>query len=388
MKKKEWKYNLKRNDQFESRKSDNQRGSELMRQGRRIDIGAGGNSFHVDLKQGLWLGADEYNNAPFYTSMKGEIVAQRLTIDNFVAPTDASVTYTPPGSWVLVGDPTYPAAYTKYAWTVGQYFEIVFIGTSIGLCFATGSQMGKVKIYVDSILDSTVDLYSNPYIRKFVWTKTSLENVSHTIKCEIETANVLSTGNSVVFAGYSLFPNEGIKLQALSNIIYVYAANVVTDAQGYILGYVSVPAGYVVYNLISAQLSTKVVKHYIGASDLGTVWDITNPAGNTFRYTYASGTTAFFGALVAGVSTVTISGGTMNAGNLGTFTVDAIDIANTYFEITNAGGVVESGKTGKIRHDNPPDCPKIQWREDYYELYDGLATTTYPMQLTLMLSKL
>lgn len=388
---KEWKNKEKRSDKFELIKLDNQRGSELMRQGRRIDVGAGGNSFHVDINQGLWLGSEQYTTAPYYVSMTGEITAQRLTIDNFVSPDDTGITYT--GTWTSGADPTYPAGRIDYSLTVTDYFEFTFTGTSVGLNFSTGSNMGKVKVYLDGTLDETVDLYANVYIRRIMWNATDLQNVSHTIKCVVETKNASSSANYVIFGGYTLFPNDGIKLEALSNILYSYGANITTDAQGYVRTVISCPAGYVVYSLISAKFSAKVVSHQIGGISVAgsastTYWNITDQGGNTFRYTYASGETPFLNVIVAATSTVTLSGGDMNAGNLGTFTVDAVDTSNNYFEVTNAAGVAETGKTATIIHDNPPDCPKVQWREDYFEIYDGVASTVYPMTTLLMLSKL
>lgn len=76
-----------------------------------------------------------------------------------------------------------------------------------------------------------------------------------------------------------------------------------------------------------------------------TRFDITNPAGTTFRYTFdGTGTDPGYSATFPNVGdTVVIAGQNFNAGNNGTFLVTASG-AN-YFEVTNAGGVAENDKT-------------------------------------------
>jgi len=73
-------------------------------------------------------------------------------------------------------------------------------------------------------------------------------------------------------------------------------------------------------------------------------FDITNPSGTTFRYTWdGTGTDPNFvdNQMVVG-DKVVINSSTFNAANNGTFTVAAVD--NSYFEIINASGVAEANK--------------------------------------------
>lgn len=90
-----------------------------------------------------------------------------------------------------------------------------------------------------------------------------------------------------------------------------------------------------------------------------TQFDITNPAGTTFRYTFdgtgtdpsISATNPYVGELVI------ISGQNFNAGNNGSFVVTAS--AANYFEVTNAAGVAENNKTigtGYIRRQGLVPC--------------------------------
>lgn len=93
------------------------------------------------------------------------------------------------------------------------------------------------------------------------------------------------------------------------------------------------PANIRVYNATSNS----------GASN--TQFDITNPAGSTFRYTYdGTGTDPGISAASVPVGTIVqIYSPNFNSNNNGVFTVTGSG-AN-YFEVTNASGVAESNKT-------------------------------------------
>jgi hypothetical protein len=78
--------------------------------------------------------------------------------------------------------------------------------------------------------------------------------------------------------------------------------------------------------------------------DSTTRFDITNTAGNTYRYTYdATGTDPNVDHHIKVGSIVVIAAQNFTAANNGTFTVTAV--AAAYFEVTNASGVVEANKT-------------------------------------------
>jgi hypothetical protein len=78
--------------------------------------------------------------------------------------------------------------------------------------------------------------------------------------------------------------------------------------------------------------------------DSTTQYDITNPGGTTFRYTYdGTGTDPMTAQKVFVGKTVQINGANFSSGNNGTFTITGT--GSNYFEVTNASGVVESNKT-------------------------------------------
>lgn len=96
-------------------------------------------------------------------------------------------------------------------------------------------------------------------------------------------------------------------------------------------------------DLITAFAEETGIAYAIGSPT--TQFDVTNPAGLTFRYTYdATGTDPKITALTFPIgATVVITDTNLAAGNRGTFTVTGS--GSNYFEVTNAAGVVESNKT-------------------------------------------
>ncbi len=98
-------------------------------------------------------------------------------------------------------------------------------------------------------------------------------------------------------------------------------------------------------NLASAQ---PVVRILTANSELGgssTQFDITNPAGTTFRYTYdGNGTDPVINSGTVPIgSYVDVQANGFAAGNKGAFVTTGV--GSNYFEVTNASGVVESNKT-------------------------------------------
>lgn len=79
--------------------------------------------------------------------------------------------------------------------------------------------------------------------------------------------------------------------------------------------------------------------------DATTQFDITNPAGTTFRYTYdTTGTDPAISATTVPIGTYILVGAqNFTAANNGIFVVTGVGAS--YFEVTNAGGVAEANKT-------------------------------------------
>jgi len=81
-----------------------------------------------------------------------------------------------------------------------------------------------------------------------------------------------------------------------------------------------------------------------GIGTATTEFDVSNPSGSTYRYSYSGGYDPLITALTVPLnSSIKIIATNMASGNEGTFTVTAS--GNNYFEVTNAAGVVESSKS-------------------------------------------
>ena len=119
----------------------------------------------------------------------------------------------------------------------------------------------------------------------------------------------------------------------------------------------SIVVGATTYALTTnfkAGLAAGVVDTCPIGTELGdstTVWNITNPTGTTFRYTWTTvGTDPVPNTALAVNDCVQIGGANFNTLNKGIFVVTAKGV--NYFEITNASGVKETDKalgTGYIR---------------------------------------
>jgi len=122
----------------------------------------------------------------------------------------------------------------------------------------------------------------------------------------------------------------------------------------------------------------------IEAIDIGeatTQFDITNPSGSTFRYTYdGTGTDPDLSRVIVS-DEIVLAAQNFNAANNGTFTITGIGY--NYFEVTNASGVAEANKTigtgtitlnPKITEDAVMYMTSGYWKESSTPATSGTAT--------------
>lgn len=130
------------------------------------------------------------------------------------------------------------------------------------------------------------------------------------------------------------------------------------------------------------KADTNGIRVYTSA-DLGsstTQFDITNPSGSTFRYTYDStGTDPAITSNIFVGDVVHTMGSNFAAGNKGSFIVTAVD--TDYFEVSNSSGAAENDKTlgtGALRINNHLTGSPISFNVNYYKdrLYLGDYTDT------------
>ena len=248
-------------------------------------VGAGNRSIHADIGQGLWLGHEQFDRATFRVDMDGIVYAKRLTLENFVNDNDPSITYT--GIWVREAVGVLYGRSRTVSNTVGNHFEISFIGTSIGLILERTGNQGQLEISIDGIVITTIDLFSTAlFSRSVVWQRTNLENRAHILRGTVRMRNVSATDNRIGLQGYTLFPHEGIKMEQLSCDLYSFFGNLTTDANGYVKTVPSVPSGYSVYCIVGVSLSESVMSDTI-LTDPKIAWKTTS----IFLYNGAANTT-------------------------------------------------------------------------------------------------
>lgn len=111
---------------------------------------------------------------------------------------DALATYT--GSWSTSGFGSgYYNNTDHYTTSMNSTAEYTFSGTSVSWYGVKGSDHGKADVYIDGMLDSTIDTYSaTRSVQAGLYTKTGLSSGSHTIKIVVRSdRNASSSGNYV-----------------------------------------------------------------------------------------------------------------------------------------------------------------------------------------------
>lgn len=175
----------------------------------------------------------------------------RVIVDDL----DAAISYV--GSW------SYSASSMQFynrsyhtTLTPNDYLTYTFTGTRIGIFSSKGPYMGKIDVYIDNVLDSTIDLYSALLLTRFlVYEKTGLSAGSHTIKIVLRSdKNAASTGYNFYF--------DAFKIGALvkgTNLYLVQAGANFTgslNANGYTSATFPVFSDHEFISIIGAYLNT------------------------------------------------------------------------------------------------------------------------------------
>jgi alpha-L-fucosidase len=102
------------------------------------------------------------------------------------------------GTWSQFSNNSYFNNTTTFTTSAGLVAQLSFTGSSIKWFGVSSSEHGKVDVFIDDILDSTVDLYSVTRSTGVVYTKSGLASGSHTIKIVVRSdRNVSATSNYV-----------------------------------------------------------------------------------------------------------------------------------------------------------------------------------------------
>ncbi|MBP3965575.1 fibronectin type III domain-containing protein [Paenibacillus sp. DLE-14] len=119
---------------------------------------------------------------------------------------DSAITYS--GSWTLDNWTGDYADTEKYSKTTNDYAQFTFTGNKIQVIGYKQHNLGKVGIYIDGALDSTVDLYTSgtgPQ-QTVLYEKSGLSSGAHTIKLVVTgTKNAASSDYYVVLDAFKVF---------------------------------------------------------------------------------------------------------------------------------------------------------------------------------------
>ncbi len=131
------------------------------------------------------------------------------------------------GSWsYLENDSQFYSNDEHYAKNTDAYAELTFLGSQIKWIGATSNNLGKADVYIDDVLVTNIDLYSQELeTQKVLFSETNLSNSVHTIKIVPSgSKNELSTDYYVTidaFDCYETTSDNSFKVNDNSNdIVY------------------------------------------------------------------------------------------------------------------------------------------------------------------------
>lgn len=149
---------------------------------------------------GIWKYESSNNPAVSYlngTTTAGDFVSridyQIDSQDIEVNDNDAGITYSAMN--YLNSATGYISNDCHYSNNTNAYAQYTFTGTSISWIGTRNTDHGKANVYIDGVLDSTVDTYGSYALQQVLYQKTGLTNASHTIKIVVtNTKNASSSG--------------------------------------------------------------------------------------------------------------------------------------------------------------------------------------------------
>ena len=94
--------------------------------------------------------------------------------------TSSAIRYT--GTWTTATSTSYSGGSTRYATLAGASASYTFTGRSVAWVASTSTYRGKVKVFVDGVYVTTVDLYGASRHRVLVWQKTWSTSATRTLK--------------------------------------------------------------------------------------------------------------------------------------------------------------------------------------------------------------
>jgi hypothetical protein len=102
------------------------------------------------------------------------------------------------GIWSQIAGSSYFSNTSTFTTSAGLEARLSFTGSSVKWYGVTGSDHGKADVFIDNVLEATVDLYSASRFTGVVYSKSGLSSGTHTIKIVVRSdRNPSATGNYV-----------------------------------------------------------------------------------------------------------------------------------------------------------------------------------------------
>ena len=148
-------------------------------------------------------GAFSYNAAPYQDTLISSATVNQLQHLNATihsAKTDdrnAALVYS--SGWADTSSSNYSSGTGRYALAANSQVQYTFSGTGVKWYGVVGNDHGKADVYIDNVLDATVDLYNQHWAANtIVYAKRGLPNGSHTVKIVVRSDKNLASSNYFV----------------------------------------------------------------------------------------------------------------------------------------------------------------------------------------------
>lgn len=146
-------------------------------------------------------GKDYWGNTVPYNSGNIDIGAHEYAglPENNIIVDDRDEKIIKSADWLTYDSDEYIKGTISYCNVAGAYYQYNFTGTNIKLIGLKNDDLGKADIYVDGILEKTIDQYSaTPIVQAELFSKTGMDSKQHTIKLVVKGQKNSNSTNSYV----------------------------------------------------------------------------------------------------------------------------------------------------------------------------------------------
>lgn len=163
-------------------------------------------------------GVFSYNAAPYQdTLISSATISQLQNLNAAIhsAKTDdrnAALAYS--SGWATIASGNYASGTGTFSLGAGSTVQYTFTGTGVKWYGVVGNDHGKADVYIDNVLDATIDLYTPHWAANtIVYAKRDLVSGSHTIKVVVRSdKNVASSNNYVEIDALEALVQPGAKV--------------------------------------------------------------------------------------------------------------------------------------------------------------------------------